>query len=232
LKTGSLEKTIGEENCTQRYPACSTFKVPLAVMAFDTGVLKDENVVLKWDGKKGDREELNRDHDAKSWMKDSIVWFSQRLTPKMGAKKVQKYLDSFAYGNRGLNGGLTNAWLESPDSDRPSLDISPYEQLEFMKKLWTDQLPASERAMRLTREITYLETSANGVKLHGKTGSSFYEANQKMKLGWFIAHVQKGNQEYLSVTQFSDLQPSGSKSFGGPRARGITKRILADLGLW
>ena len=45
LKTSTYEKTIGE-TCQQRFPACSTFKVPLAVMAFDSKILKDEKRLL------------------------------------------------------------------------------------------------------------------------------------------------------------------------------------------
>src|SRR5688572_30316392 len=56
VRTKAFDKVIGDENCKREYPACSTFKVPLAVMAFDSKALKDENVVLKWDGRKDERE--------------------------------------------------------------------------------------------------------------------------------------------------------------------------------
>lgn len=232
VKTAGFEKVYGEENCKEQLPACSTFKVPLAVMAFDSGALKDENVVLKWDGKKDAREESNRDHNAKTWMRDSIVWFSQRLTPKMGRAKVQKYLNEFNYGNKDLKGGLTEAWLVSPSAKGPALKISAYEQLEFMKKLWSDSLPASKRAQALTREITFLETSPKGYSLNGKTGSNFYDKDRKIRLGWFISHIQKDDQEYIAVTNFSDLNATDEKGYGGMRAKEITKTILADQGLW
>lgn len=232
MKTKTLEKVIGGERCKEQLPACSTFKVPLAVMAFDSKVLKDENVILKWDGKKDLREEANKDHNAQTWMSQSIVWFSQRLTPMMGKKKFQSYLNSFNYGNKDLTGGIQQAWLVSPSSSRPALKISAYEQLEFMKSLWTLSLPASERSMLLTQKITYLETSSNGTKLSGKTGSNFYDKDRKMHLGWFIAHIQNNEQEYISITNFGDLEPVDVPGYGGPRAKAITKKILTDLGLW
>jgi len=232
VRTRIYEKVIGSENCKREYPACSTFKVPLAVMAFDSKALEDENVVLKWDGKKDEREAANRDHNAKTWMSDSIVWFSQRLTKKMGLEKVQKYLDGFNYGNRDMKGGLTEAWLVRPSSPGPALEVTAYDQVEFMRRLWSDALPASRRAMKLARDLTFLEKSPKGLDLHGKTGSNFYDDARKIHLGWFISHLQNGEREYIAVANFRDAAPVEVKGYGGLRVREIVKKILADEGLW
>ena len=232
MKTEKFDHVIGDETCRERFSASSTFKVPLAVMAFDAGVLKDENTILKWDGKKDEREVANRDHSAKTWMSESIVWYSQRITPKLGQAKVQKYLNDFDYGNKDLSGGLTQAWLISPSAKSGQLAISAYEQVEFLKKLWRDQLPASPHAMKLARDLTFVETSPKGFQLHGKTGSNFYDKDRKMRLGWFIAHLAKDGQEYVVVTNFSDFVPTDEKVYGGMKAREITKLLLADQGLW
>lgn len=108
LKTNAFEKKIGE-TCQERFPACSTFKVPLAVMGFDSGILKDEKQVLKWDGEKRFLEAWNRNQDARSWMRESVVWFSQRLTPMMGKKRFEGYLKKFNYGNADVSTGITTA---------------------------------------------------------------------------------------------------------------------------
>lgn len=231
VKTQTYEKVINQENCREQIVACSTFKVPLAVMAFDSKILKDENEVLKWDGKKEEREALNQDHDAKTWMRDSVVWFSQRLTPKIGMKKLKKYLSNFNYGNQDMSGGLKTAWLTAPDKE-PALKISAYEQKDFMEKLWTDKLPVTPRAMKLTREITFLETSPKGFRLSGKTGSNYFAADRLKRLGWFISHLQKDDQEYIAITNFIDTKPGVGASYGGPKAKEITKLVLSDLGLW
>jgi beta-lactamase class D len=223
---------IGEASCKERLPAASTFKIPLAVMAFDAKILKDENTVLKWDGKKDAREELNRDHSAKTWMSDSVVWYSQRIAKKLGQRRLEMSLQSFRYGNQDLRGGLTQAWLLPPTTDKGALKISAFEQVEFLKHLWSDTLPATKRAMRLARDITYLETSPEGFVLHGKTGSNFYDADRKIHMGWFIAHIQSTDKEYVAVTNFSDLAPRETPGYGGMRAKFITLQILADSDLW
>ena len=231
LKTNKFEKEIGDV-CNERFPACSSFKLPLAVMAFDSAVLKDENQTLKWDGKKRMLPIWDKDHDAKGWIKNSVVWFSQVITPKIGQKKLKTYLSKFKYGNEDISTGITTAWLNSPSDTRGSLAISGYEQVEFMKKLWKNELPVSIRSMALTRQISYLETSPSGFKLSGKTGSNFYDKARKVQLGWFISHVSKGDKEYIAVTNLSDLGPIETDQFGGSRAKEITKNILKSEGLW
>jgi beta-lactamase class D len=236
MKKKTFDKVIGEENCRERFVACSTFKIPLAVMAFDSGVLKDENQVLNWDGKKGFLESHNQDHSGVTWMRDSVVWFSRRLTVQLGMKKMRKYLREFHYGNEDFSAGLTEAWLVSPGNSDPALKISAYEQVDFMNKLWADQLPVSKRAMQLTRKILFLEHSPHGFNFSGKTGSNYFDVSQgqekRVGLGWFVSHLQKGDQEYIAVTRFSDLVPVDQKKYGGLRAKQITKDILADQGLW
>lgn len=223
---------MNEEACREQFPACSTFKVPLAVMAFDSGVLSDEKRVLKWDGKKDLRPEVNKDHDAQTWMRDSVVWFSQRLTPQIGPKRVQKYLNDFSYGNKNLKDGLTQAWLTSPSHREGALNISAYEQVDFLKKLWSHQLPVSERSMVLTQKIMFLEKSPQGFELHGKTGSNFFDKERRKHFGWFVGHVQRGEQEYIVVTHLSDLTAGEGRAYGGTRAKQLTKEILQDKGLW
>jgi beta-lactamase class D len=232
MKTGIFENVIGQQRCQERLVACSTFKVPLAVMAFDAGILQDENEILKWDGKKDVREVVNQDHNARTWIKNSVVWFSQRLTPQLGEDKLKEYLHAFHYGNEDVSAGITQAWLVPPDSQETALKISAYEQVEFMKNLWTSQLAASPRAVQIARDLTYLETSPNGFKLNGKTGSNSYESNKKIRLGWFIAHIDNGTKEYIAVTNFSDLSSAVDNAYGGVKAKEITKKILSDHGLW
>ncbi|MBO9667549.1 MAG: class D beta-lactamase [Bdellovibrio sp.] len=231
MKTKKFEKHINPENCKLQLPAASTFKVPLAVMAFDAKVLKNEKEVLRWDGVQR-KPEWDHDQNAQSWMKDSVVWFSQRLTPKLREWRLKKYLKKFNYGNQNLSGGITEAWLMPPNAIGTPLSISAYEQVDFMSKLWSDQLPVSHRAQRLTREITFLETSPKSFKLSGKTGSSFYDKKNNIRLGWFIAHLEGGGKEYIVVTNFSDLKPSPEQEFGGLKSKEITKAILNDMGLW
>jgi beta-lactamase class D len=232
MRTSQFEKVIGENRCRERFLPCSTFKVALAVMAFDSGILKDENQVIKWNGKKDSREVANHDQNAKTWMKNSIVWVSQGLTPLIGEKRLEGYLQAFHYGNQDISAGITQAWLVQPDAKGPALRISAYEQAEFMRALWSGKLKVLPQTVQMAKDITYLEISPKGFRLNGKTGSNYYSDNAKKRLGWFIAHIENGDKEYVAVTNFSDLAPNIENSYGGVRAKEITKKILNDSGLW
>jgi len=226
---------FGEKRCAERYTACSTFKVPLALMAFDAGVLKYESTLLKWDGVSRFLEAWNRDQTARSWMQNSVVWYSQRLTPLLGKERIAAYLKSFQYGNEDFSGGLTSAWLTITRSDSDpgggTLKISAFEQLEFLKRFWRNQLPVSADALARTRNITFLENSPGGFALHGKTGSGVFDDSRR-DFGWFIGHIAGNGGEYVFVAGLTRDQQAADARAAGMAAREISRRILRDNGLW
>jgi len=230
LKTKKYENKTGTL-CEERFPASSTFKIPLALMALDSGVLKDEHQIINWDGEKGMLDAWNKDQNAFTWMKESVVWVSKVIYPKLGAARVHDYLKQFNYGNQDISSG--NApWLNSITDERGALKINAYEQVEFLTRLWTNQLNISLRAMEITRNITYLETSPNGFRLSGKTGSNKFNDERTLHLGWFVAHVSNGDKEYIAVTNIADIKETDPKDFGGYRAKDLTKNMLKKFNLW
>jgi len=220
MKSDQFLQRFNEKRCALRYAPCSTFKVPLSLMAFDQGILQDENTTYRWDGVDRGRPQVNRDTSAADWIKNSVVWYSQRLTPQLGPDKIKKYLAQFDYGNQDISGGLTNFWLGS------TLKISANEQLEFWKRFWRGQLPVSHHAVEVTRKITWLETSPAGMKLSGKTGSHIYGPEE---LGWFVGHLDGPKGEYLVVVNYTG--PTTANQYPGLVAKGICQDILAGLGL-
>jgi len=211
----------------KRVSPCSTFKVPLSLMAFDAGLLQNENSSFKWDGKRTSRPEWNHDQTAASWMRLSVVWFSQRLTPKLGMRRIKDYLAKFHYGNQDFSGGITQAWLES------SLLISPDEQLRFWERFWREDLPVSKHAFQMTKRITFIGSSRRGWALSGKTGSGAVVRKDGKVLetsGWFVGHVGRGNRQYVFVTHYVDRSPRDTRPPGWI-AREMTTKILQELGL-
>jgi beta-lactamase class D len=216
--------------CAERVSPCSTFKVPLALMAFDAGVLTDERSSIKWDGQDRGRDVWNRDQTAASWMHDSVVWFSQRLTPQLGMERVRRYLARFGFGNGDMSGGITTAWLDS------SLKISADEQLRFWERFWRGDLPVSRQAIETTKKITLVDTSTMGWTLHGKTGSGriarAISRGHEFQHGWFVGHIARGAQEYVFATAYSDRFVPKDGRPAGWIARDLTKQILGALGLY
>lgn len=235
LRKQAMVAALNEPQAAVRHTACSTFKVPLAVMAFDAGLLADESTALPWDGVTRSIESWNRDHTAATWMQNSVVWYSQELARRLGREKFQGYLDAFGYGNRDLSAGLTSAWLtvtrSETDPGRGSLQISPLEQLEFQRRLWTGKLPVAPEALRKARALTFLETSPKGFTLHGKTGSG-YPQDVRGDFGWFVGHLEGPSGEWLTVAYFERTAEQTGASYPGMLARRATRAILEENGLW
>ncbi|MNK07463.1 Beta-lactamase OXA-1 precursor [compost metagenome] len=235
IEENRVVDVINPERCAETTAPCSTFKVPLAVMAFDSKILKNEKSVLKWDKKKRMVPAWNKDQTATSWMHESVVWYSQRLTPKLGRKKIEHYLSEFSYGNEDFSGGLTDAWLTEAKFSKnanSTLKISAMEQVDFLSKLWKEELPVSKDSQTKTKKIMPQETTANGSTLTGKTGSGYVDTVNNKRLAWYVAHVDgKDGHEYISVVTFDDIDPQPEAKFGGGQAKSIMKSILEDKGL-
>lgn len=235
----NAKKLVAEYNpggrCKQRIAPDSTFKVPLSLMAFNEKLI-DPHTVFKWSGQKYDRQELNRDQTPRSWMQDSVVWVSQDVAPSLGYARIGKYLDDFRYGNLdftgdiGKNNGLTNAWLSS------SLQISAYEQLEFLKAMEAHQLSVSREAIDQTRQNMALGKLENGADIYGKTGAGRHRmratdrAPGKLRDGWFVGFVEGSGEHYIFVANLTDRQAPGAddRAAGSQILKPIVMRILNE----
>ena len=94
-----------------RLPA-STFKIPNSIIALETGVVEDpDKDVFKWDGVTRSIEPWNKDHTLRSAIAVSAVPVYQEIARRIGAERMQKYVDLFDYGNRDIGGGIDQFWL-------------------------------------------------------------------------------------------------------------------------
>lgn len=190
--------------CQTRYPPQSTFKIAIALMGFDMGILQDEfhPVVPFKKGYPDSLESWKHSQEPTSWIRNSCVWYSQFITKKLGKEKFKKYLKQFNYGNQDGEGtsykpdGLTSSWITS------SLKISPEEQLVFLDNFLNSKLGLTKQAIDHTREILFLENMKDGWKLYGKTGTGDLVkpngANDKtLERGWFIGWIEKNNEKII-----------------------------------
>jgi beta-lactamase class D len=236
LHENRFEEVENKKQCESRLPAASTFKVPLSVMAFDAGLLKSETEPLfKWNGKYNSITGWNGDQTPKSWMKESVVWVSQEITPKLGMDKMIDYLTNFSYGNEDMTGGLTTAWLTPTPSNQTfqnSLKISGYEQISFWKKLWHGELKVKSEAQLMTIKLLPEGRSKNGSVMMGKTGSGFVNADFTRRVGWYVAFLEVKKSDYIVLTNFIDLKDQPAGVYGGREAKEMTMKFLEKRGLW
>ena len=108
----------------------STFKIPNSVIALETGVVGDpDKDVFKWDGVTRSIEAWNNDHTMRSAIAVSAVPVYQEIARRIGAERMQKYVDLFEYGNRDIGGGIDQFWLTG------NLRIDPVQQVDFVDRL-------------------------------------------------------------------------------------------------
>lgn len=225
---------VQEGDCKLRHSPCSTFKIPISVMGYNEGILIDETHPL-WPYQKGYLDALDvwkQPHNPKTWMQNSVVWYSQLITTKLGEEKFKHYLQLFHYGNEDADGepgqhnGLTQAWLTG------ALAISGFEQIAFLQKLIAETLPVSQSAQAYTKQILFLEEFPQGWKLYGKTGSGNLlrldgTRDPNRRMGWFIGWIEKGDRQIAFAHYIEDTEPTDG--YGGPRAKAAAKEKLLDL---
>lgn len=193
--TGAVLITQGE--CAERVTAASTFKIAISLMGYDAGVLKDaHDPSLQYEERYAAWRPEWVTTDPTTWMSNSVVWYSQETTTALGEARFSRYVRDFGYGNQDVSGGLTRAWLSS------TLQISPVEQVAFLRKMLLGRLPVSSRAVEMTARLTAQPGTIDGWAIHGKTGSGSARApdgsdDRAREFGWFVGWAQKGEHKVV-----------------------------------
>ncbi len=213
-----------EERCRRRFSPCSTFKIPNSLIGLETGVIKDAEFVIPWDRAKHppDNRDIEpfkhwwQDHSLRSAIKYSVFWYYRELASRVGAERMNQWLEKFSYGNRDASGGIDRFWLNS------SLLISADEELEFLKAFYHGRLPVSKRSVDIVKEIITLEQT-DTYKLSGKTGGGLIGDRA---LGWFVGYLETKGNVYFFALNIEGATPAAIRD----QRIDLTKRILAGLG--
>ena len=182
--------------CATRLSPASTYKIPHALIGLETGAIT-ETTVEKWDGTPHrDQKKWNQDHTVFSAMKPSVLWFFQKMAPRIGAERAHLWLEKFSYGNASTAGDITRYWVNG------RLLISPDEQLAFLNKFYGGTLPvqkpyveklkdAMEQApgtVENARGVHTLDAKwRRGISLNSKTGATTIESGQS--ISWLVGRL-------------------------------------------
>lgn len=204
------------ERWDSMYIPASTFKIPNSLIALETGAIADERTVIPWDSVSRSRAAWNHDHTMASAFKASVVWFYQDLARRIGAARMQHFLDTTDYGNRTMGGAIDEFWLNG------GLRISPRQQIEFLVRLYRGTLPFSPSTMATVRAIMIQEKTAR-YTLRAKTGWSDASVPG---VGWYVGYVERGSSIVFFATE---LDIRDDKDL--PARVEVTRTILRRLGL-
>ena len=198
------------------YIPASTFKIPNSLFALETRVIADAQTVIPWDSVSRSRAAWNHDHTMASAFKASVVWFYQELARRIGAARMQHFLDTTDYGNRTMGGAIDRFWLDG------GLRISPRQQIGFLVRLYRGTLPFTPSTMAAVRDIMIQEKSGT-YTLRAKTGWSDATVPG---VGWYVGYVERGSRIVFFATELDIREDKDLAA----RVE-VTRAILRQLGL-
>lgn len=178
-----------EEQISSPFTPASTFKIFNSLVALETKVIEDENVVFKWDGQERQLPVWNADTDMRKAFKNSTVWYYQELARRIRPERMSLWLNKANYGNADISGGIDTFWLSG------GLRITPAQQVDFLQRLHDNKLPFSKRSMNIVKDIMIAKDSS-GYVIRAKTGLG---RRDNLYVGWYIGYITtKDNTYYFS----------------------------------
>lgn len=203
----------------QRYMPASTFKVPHVLFALDAGVARDEFQVFEWDGEKRWLDAWNRDQNLRSSMRNSVVWVYQQFARQIGEVREREYLESVGYGNADPSGGVDRFWLDG------NLRISAVEQIEFLRRLYYNELPFKIEHQRLVKDLMINEAQHKWTRewiLRAKTG---WATAPEPDIGWWVGWVEWPDGPVFFALNID--MPAASDDT--PKRKLITREVLRSI---
>ena len=201
----------------------STFKIPNALIALETGVVADaDGTMLPWDKVVREFDAWNRDHTLRTAFKASAVPVFRDIARKIGSERMQQYVNAFEYGNRDIGDGpIDTFWLNG------SLRISAMQQIDFLQRLYRGELQASKQNQEIVRDIMYLELSEFGT-LRGKTGAVGIgvEPGAKASHGWLVGWLEHGPSKPYFFALILDVHEPKHLAMRLPLVKTLLKRTI------
>jgi len=167
---------FNQKRAEQRYSPASTYKIPHSLFALDAGLVNNEFQVFPWDGVKRSYSPHNQDQNLRSAMRNSAVWVYDIFAEQLGDEKAGHYLKKIAYGNTDTTTAKGSYWIAG------KLAISAYEQIDFLERLYKNELPFKVEHQLLVKDIMVVEAKENWM-LRAKTG-------WQGKHGWWVGWVE------------------------------------------
>jgi beta-lactamase class D len=196
------------------------------LIGLETGVVRNADFLISWNSQRYPPEGRPntepfihwwQDHTLRSAIRYSVVWYYIEIARQVGAQRMQKYVTQFRYGNRDTSGGIEQFWRNS------SLQISADEQVDFLRRFYTGQLPVSRSSTEIVKDIILLEQTAT-YRLSGKTGAAPRENGGT--LAWFVGYLEREGNVYFFAL---NMDGASHEAIRDERIN-LTKRILAELG--
>ncbi|WP_374754299.1 penicillin-binding transpeptidase domain-containing protein [Dyadobacter tibetensis] len=213
-----------DDSHTPTLPA-STFKIINTLIALETGVIADENEIVKWPGstdttKYGYRPDIYHDMSLREAFKLSAGWVYVELAKKIGKERYKQFLDACRYGNVDLS-------IDDPDFwNQGNFAISPVNQIKILKGVYDESLPFKKESFSILKNMM-IEEQQEEYTLRAKTGWTRYGG---VDTGWWVGYIEKKGKAFFFATRVIKDRAIKNTNFGSCRKE-ITKTILKRLNM-
>ena len=204
------------DRCQKRFTPASTFKILHSLIGLETGAVSGPDHQFKWDGKARSIKAWNKDHDLRSAVSRSVVWYFEEVAKRVPPKKMNSLLKTCEFGNHKTS-GKKPFWIFS------DLAISADEQVNFLRKFHEGKLPFKKSVMDTVKELITLEKTKQWT-LYGKTG---WAQSGGMNTGWFVGWIETGENTFFFAT---NIESKSADGFGAAR-KAITMEALRQVGV-
>ncbi|MCF2520876.1 penicillin-binding transpeptidase domain-containing protein [Dyadobacter sp. CY351] len=215
--------TTDEFDSREGSQPASTFKVINLLIALETGVIENENDIIKWPGTTdttlyGYRPDIYRDISVKEAFELSAGWAFIELAKQVGREKYKAFLRKSKYGNGDLSEQGDDFW------NFGKFAISPRNQIEFLIDVYENKTPFSEQNIAILKKVMVTEHTDSHT-LRSKTG--WTRVGEK-DIGWWVGYLESKGNVYFFATRLTKLRSVSNPGFGECR-KTITKEFLTQL---
>ncbi len=197
----------------------STFIILLALIGIEEGVINPDDSLRKWDGKVWEKNSWNKDHTLKSAIENSVVWYFSEVAKEIGFDRINLHLNKIAYGHSYETQMISSYNIERFWFDG-TLSVSGTHQVEFISKLYKEELYFKKEHMELVKELIIQEKSDSYI-LKGETGLT--NDSQNNNVSWFVGYVVSGGIEYAFSTMLTGENTDESDAIN------YTKEMFIEL---
>lgn len=218
-----LEKNAYYFNDTEamyrRELPASTFKIPNSIIALETGVIKDQNTILPWNGEKRRMKIWEKEMNFQEGFRKSCLPCYRVIADSVGFDKMQDWLEKLEYGKMEFSQEDLNLFWVKGNST-----ISPLEQVDFLARFYEGRLPISSRTVDIVKQMMFLEETTE-YTLYGKTGWGVVGEKNN---GWFVGFLEAKGKTYFFATNVHPKSDFDMKDFAKIRSS-VTMEALREL---